>query len=98
MTKPTCAVNVVFNIIPEHCAQFRQAVLQQAQNSVEKEPWCHQFDVCTIPDRPNSFLLYETYDDRAAFVKHRETPHFADFNQTVAPWVESKEVGIWDIL
>jgi quinol monooxygenase YgiN len=42
-------------------------------------------------------MLYETYDDRAAFVKHRATPHFADFNQTVGPWIESKSVGVWDI-
>lgn len=98
MTKATCAVQVIFNIHPQHVEDFRAAVLQQAKNSVEREEWCHQFDVCTLPERPHSFMLYETYDDRAAFVKHRATAHFADFNATVTPWVESKEVGIWDIL
>lgn len=98
MSKPTCAVHVVFNIKPEFTEQFRQAVLKQAKNSIEKEAWCHQFDVCAIPERPNSFMLYETYDDQAAFVKHRETEHFADFNSSVTPWIESKQVAVWDIL
>jgi len=97
MTKATCAVHVVFNIKPEHVESFREAVLRQAQNSVTLEEWCHQFDVCTLPEQPQRFMLYETYDDRAAFVKHRATEHFADFNSTVTPWIESKEVSIWDI-
>lgn len=97
MPKPTCAVQVLFNIKAEHVTSFRDAVLQQARNSLEKESWCHQFDVGTMPERPHSFLLYETYDDREAFAKHRQTEHFAVFSQTITDWVESKEVGVWDI-
>jgi autoinducer 2-degrading protein len=98
VSKPTCAVHVVFNIKPEHAQAFHQAVLRQAENSLSKEAWCHQFDVGTDPERPHSFLLYETYDDRDAFVnQHRQTEHFADFNRTVADWIESKEVSVWDI-
>lgn len=97
MSKPTCAVQVIFNILPEYSSQFHAVVLKQAQNSLEKEAWCHQFDVATDPERPNSFLLYETYDDRDAFTKHRQTEHFAEFAATTKDWVESKEVGVWDI-
>lgn len=98
MTKATCAVCVTFTIKPEHTAAFREAVLKQAKNSLEKEPWCHQFDVGFDPDRPNMVQLYETYDDRAAFYdKHRTTPHFADFGRTIADWVEDKVLGVWDI-
>lgn len=98
MARATCAVNVVFTIKPEHVDSFRQAVTLQAKNSVTKEPWCHQFDVGETPDKPNCFLLYETYDDRDAFVKHRETPHFAQFIETVQGWIEAKEISVWDIL
>lgn len=98
MSQPTCAVHVIFNIKPEFVSQFHSVILRQAHNSLTKEPWCHQFDVATQPDRPNSFFLYETYDDRDAFGKHRETEHFAEFNATITDWVESKEVGVWDIL
>lgn len=97
MPSPTAVINVVFEIEPEFAAEFHTAVVKQAKNSLEKEPWCHQFDVGTDPERPNFFMLYETYDDRDAIVKHRSTEHFADFQATIAEWVLSKQVGIWDI-
>ncbi|MCA9194780.1 MAG: antibiotic biosynthesis monooxygenase [Planctomycetales bacterium] len=98
MKKPTCVIHVIFNIKPQFVESFREAVLLQAQNSVDKETWCHQFDVCTHPDRPHAFMLYETYDDRDAINLHRETPHFAEFASKISDWVESKEVNVWDIL
>ena len=98
MARPTCVIHVIFQIKPQHVAEFQEAVLLQAKNSVEKEEWCHQFEVSTSPDRPNCFLLYETYDDRDAIVKHRETPHFAKFAEKIESWVEAKDVIIWDIL
>ena len=97
MGNPTCAVHVVFTIKPEHVEDFRAVVMRQAKNSVTLETWCHQFDVSTSADRPNEFQLYETYDDRAAFAKHRETSHFAEFSQAISDWVASKEVSVWDI-
>lgn len=98
MKRPTCAVQVVFEIKAEHTEAFREAVLLQAKNSLEKESWCHQFDVCRLPDQPTAFLLYETYDDRAAFEKHRQTEHFAEFSARIADWVVEKQLGVWDIL
>jgi quinol monooxygenase YgiN len=98
MSKATCAVCVTFRIKPEFFEQFLVAVNAQAKNSKELEPWCHQFDVGTMPDQPHAVMLYETYDDRQAFFeKHRTTNHFAKFAQTIAEWVESKEVNVWDI-
>ena len=97
MTKPKCAVCVTFTIKPDHVDQFRDAVRLQSRNSLEKEPWCHQFDVGTDSANPNMVLLYETYDDRAAFDKHRQTEHFAQFSLKVADWIETKQLGIWDL-
>jgi quinol monooxygenase YgiN len=98
MPKATCAVCVKFQIKPAFFDDFLAAVKTQAANSKELEPWCHQFDVSTLPDQPHAVLLYETYDDRTAFFeKHRTTSHFGLFSQTIANWVESKDVGVWDI-
>jgi quinol monooxygenase YgiN len=99
MSAATCAVCVTFQIHPEFIESFLEAVRQQARNSLEKEPWCHQFDVSVMPDQPNLVLLYETYDDRAAFFeKHRTTEHFAEFTAKITDWVAEKQVGVWDIL
>lgn len=97
MTKPKCSVCVIFTIKAEYVERFREAVLLQAHNSLEKEDFCHQFDVCFDPEKPNQVLLYETYDDRASFAKHRQTEHFAQFSSAITGWVESKQVGVWDI-
>ena len=98
MSQATCAVCVTFHIKPQFFDQFLATVNAQAKNSKELEPWCHQFDVSTMPDQPHSVLLYETYDDRQAFFeKHRTTNHFLKFVLTIADWVDSKEVGVWDI-
>ena len=98
MTKPTCAVCVTFQVKPEHFDEFLDRVKQQANDSLSKEAWCHQFDVSTREDAPFEVLLYETYDDRTAFLeKHRQTDHFAEFNATVSDWIAAKQVGVWDI-
>jgi hypothetical protein len=37
-------------------------------------------------------FLYELYSDEAAFAKHRETAHFAEFNQAAQPTTENKRI------
>jgi quinol monooxygenase YgiN len=97
MSSPKAAICVTFQIKPENFQDFLTAVKIQASNSLTKESWCHQFDVCVSPNRPNTVLLYETYDDEASTVKHRQTEHFEEFNTKIANWVEFKDVHIWKI-
>lgn len=92
MNKPQFAIAVVFEIKNEHVDQFRERIIQQAKDSLEREPDCCQFDVLTDEKSPSTFFLYETYVDAAAFEAHKQTPHFADYDRTVADWVESKQI------
>ncbi len=92
MKNPTFAVAVTFEIKPEFIEAFRRRILQQAKDSLAKEPGCCQFDVLTDESNPAVFFLYETYVDAAAFQSHRETPHFADYDRTVIDWIQSKTV------
>ena len=88
-------VTVEFEIDPEHVASFRDAMLQQAANSLDREIGCHQFDVCFSPDRSELCFLYEKYTDRAAFDEHLASEHFRNFDATVGPWVTAKTVSTW---
>ena len=36
-----------------------------------------------MTDAPESFVLYEVYDDRSAFEAHLRTPHYAIFAEAV---------------
>jgi len=48
-----------------------------------------------IPDRDaDRVVLYEIYDDAAAFEVHKKTPHFALFDRESAPFVATKTVTL----
>lgn len=85
-------VIVEFTLRPEHFADFVARVRRQASDSLEREAGCHVFDVCLDPEQENYVLLYEVYDDRAAFETHLASTHFLDFDASVADWVEDRRL------
>ncbi|SDV46856.1 putative quinol monooxygenase [Chitinasiproducens palmae] len=85
-------VAVTFDILPAHRADFRDAVVENARVSLEREPECHVFDVCEDRDAAR-FFLYEQYTDDAAFDAHLATPHFQSFDRLSAPWIVGKTVA-----
>ncbi len=92
MPNPTFAIAVTFKIKAEFVNEFRTRIVQQARDSIQLEPGCCQFDVLTDEADPATFFLYETYVDAEAFETHKQTQHFADYDRTVAGWVQSKQV------
>ena len=91
-------VLVEFTTHPQHFSNFLERVQQQARDSLELEPDCHVFDVCTSPEREHYVLLYEVYTDKAAFDAHLASAHFYDFDTSVRDWVADKEVTILERL
>lgn len=88
-------VTVDFVIHEQHVENFRQAVENQARNSLEQEEGCHQFDVCYDIDDDTAVFLYEIYSDRDAFEEHLDTEHYLDFDASVKDWVAKKDVSQW---
>ncbi len=86
------AVVVKFEIKLEHLDAFIPMMLENARASVRDEVGCHQFDVCSDPDRPGEVFLYELYDDEAAFKTHMTMPHFLKFDAGSAEMIASKTV------
>ena len=91
-------ITVTFVVEDTRASTFREAVLLQAENSLQKEDGCHCFDVAQDGDDPTRFFLYELYTDRAAFDLHLATAHFKEFDTTVTPWLKSKEVHSWNLI
>ena len=89
---------VDFRIKPGQTAAFRKLIDENARASVENETGCSRFDVCADRKDPDRILLYEIYDDRAAFDAHLKTPHFAVFNEKSAPLVAGKSVMECDLV
>ena len=89
---------VDFKVKSGQMAAFRKLIDDNARASVKDEPGCSRFDVCANRKDADRILLYEIYDDRAAFDAHLKTPHFAVFNEQSAPLVADKTVAEYDLV
>jgi (4S)-4-hydroxy-5-phosphonooxypentane-2,3-dione isomerase len=89
---------VEFSIHQGKMAAFRKLMDENARASCRDEPGCRRFDVLSSPKDPDLILLYEIYDDRAAFEAHKKTPHFLSFDRESAPLVASKAVKDYELV
>ncbi len=80
-----------FEVRPEGLERFLELAKADAGQSVAKEPGCQQFDV-TVDRVANRVLLYEVYDDEAAFDAHLETPHLEAFRAGIEALVVNRNV------
>jgi quinol monooxygenase YgiN len=81
-----------FEVKPEGLERFLELARADASESVAREPGCRQFDVTVERGAANRVLLYEVYDDEAAFDAHLQMPHLATFRDGIEPLVLSRNV------
>jgi len=77
-------VHVHVHVKPECVEAFRLATLENARASVQ-EPGIACFDVVQQSDDPTRFVLVESYLFGDAPARHKETAHYAQWRDTVAP-------------
>ena len=77
---------------------YLAAMLLNATASVRDEPRCHRFDVLEAKEEPNTFYLYEIYDDPDALASHKETPHYKQSRTVLAECVTETSVIRADVL
>ena len=77
-------VHVQIHVKPEAVEAFSVATLQNARASL-REAGVLRFDVIQRSDDPTRFVLVEVYRDEAAPLRHKETPHYAAWRDTVEP-------------
>ena len=75
---------VDLNVKPEMRQRFLAEIEENAAASLRDEPGCLRFDVVQDNDDANHFLLYENYEDEAAFEAHRSAPHFPRWREAAA--------------
>ena len=69
-----------------------------ARISTGTEAGCRRFDVIEPANDPDSVLLYEIYDDRAAFDAHVASPHYASFDTASTGYVVGKSVTVGELV
>jgi len=78
-------ITAEFRLKPGMLNAFMPLMLMQAEKSLANEAGCLVFDVCIEHnDNDDIILLYEVYQDEAAFNLHIETPHFLAFSETIS--------------
>lgn len=76
-------VHVHVHVKPEFVEAFKNATIENANNSVQ-EPGIARFDVIQQQDDPTRFVLVEVYRSVEATAAHKETRHYATWRDTVA--------------
>lgn len=86
------AIIVTVKLKPGTGEAFRGHILKNAEASVREEADCHQFQVMTVLDEPDSFVFYEVYTDEAALERHRRQPHFQTYMQATGDMIAERGV------
>jgi (4S)-4-hydroxy-5-phosphonooxypentane-2,3-dione isomerase len=86
-------VLVQVKVREEMLAEFEEALLHNARESVTRDAGCLRFDVSQHADDPTRWVLHEVYDTPAAHALHRQSAHFLAYDAVAARAVTEKSVA-----
>jgi len=78
---------------PGHIDDFIRATEKNHHLSV-KEPGNVRFDVLQKSEDPTGFALFEAYDNQASSAAHKDTAHYLEWREAVAPWMAVPREGV----
>ena len=83
---------VELELHPGLTADYAAAIAANATASLRDEPGCRRFDVAHDPEARERVVLFEVYDDDAAFDRHLASPHYAAYRDASQAMVRSQTV------
>lgn len=66
-------------IDPAFVDQYRAALMEEIQTSIDVEPGVLTLYAVSIKDDPTRIRIFETYADMDAYFSHIQTPHFLKY-------------------
>ena len=78
---------------PERVRDFIEATRLNHAGSI-CEPGNRRFDVLQSSDDPTRFVLYEAYAGLGDAAAHKNTRHYPQWRDAVAPWMAAPRAGI----
>jgi (4S)-4-hydroxy-5-phosphonooxypentane-2,3-dione isomerase len=78
---------------PEFINAFIEATRENHENSI-KEKGNLRFDILQDAQDPAKFVLYEAYESEQAAIAHKETIHYLQWRDAVAPWMAKPREGV----
>lgn len=86
------AIFVTIKLKPGNRDAFRKLILENAEAAPRDEPECHQFQVLTAEDDPDTFFFYEVYDAASSLDHHRETPHYQKYMNAASDMIAERAI------
>lgn len=86
-------VHVYVRVKPESVEAFRQATIENAQQSI-KEPGIARFDVLQDTSDATQFVLVEVYRNSEAPAAHKETAHYQKWRDTVSEMMAAPRTSV----
>ena len=76
-------VHVFVHVKQDQIEAFKEASMENAKNSIQ-EPGIARFDLIQQQDNPAHFILVEVYRTHKDPAKHKDTPHYQKWRDTVS--------------
>ena len=86
-------VHVFVRVKPESVEAFKEAILENARNSIQ-EPGVVRFDVMQQEDDPTRFTLIEVYRTAEDPARHKATAHYAAWRDVAEPMMAEPRRGV----
>ena len=86
-------VHVFVSVKPEQVDAFRSVTLENARNSIQ-EAGIARFDVIQHQDDPTRVVLVEVYRTSDDPARHKQTPHYQKWRDTVADMMAEPRTSI----
>jgi autoinducer 2-degrading protein len=78
---------------PEFIPLFIAATRENHEHSIQ-ENGNFRFDILEDANEYGKFILYEVYTSEESAARHKETPHYMKWRDTVAPWMAKPREGV----
>ena len=88
-------LTVNIRIKPENVDAFMREIFANAK-AARTEPGCRQFEVLVDPNDRTKLMLFEVYDDEAAFQAHQGRAAFKHYLEKAVPLLASRERQVYD--
>ncbi|HLB75392.1 MAG TPA: putative quinol monooxygenase [Sedimentisphaerales bacterium] len=86
-------VHVHVQVKPDRVNAFKAATVENAANSVQ-EPGIARFDLIQQQDDPTRFVLIEVYRTVNDPARHKDTPHYQKWRDTVADMMAQPRTSV----
>ena len=92
------AVLAQVDIDPAQKDAFDARAHRHAADSQANEEGCLMFQVNTVEDNPNRYVMYEIYVDKAAIETHMNSVHMQAFRSDSADMVTDRVITFLDVV